>query len=812
MTPSLPPHLHERTAGSKEPRPGGAWVIYWLRTAVRAEENPALDVALLLGAQLKLPVFVYHALDERYPYASDRHHTFVLEGARDLARRLAGRGIGHTFHLARPGHRGPHLVTLAARAAAVVTEDVPLPPWQRWADEVERRSGAPVLRVDTACVVPFRQVGRAYDRAFAYRDATRALFEERVARAWVDVEPHGPAFLPDLPFEPVDLGRAVLPALVAECEIDHAVGPVPHTPGGTTAGLGRWHHFRDTALAHYAEARSSPLESAGASRLSAYLHYGMVSALAVAREAAAHRTDGARKFLDELQVWRELPWSFCAFHEGFDSLAALPAWARATLAAHEKDPRTVLSPERLERAQSEDPFWDAMQRSLLVHGELHNQVRMTWGKALLSWTRDAAAALALLIELNHRYALDGRDPASYGGIAWCLGGFDRPHLPETPVLGSVRSRPTAVYGARFDVADYARRVSRPVRGRVEQVAVVGAGIAGLALARALTDAGHAVTLFDKGRGPGGRLSTRRGELGAFDHGAQYFTARDERFARHVRRWAQEGHVAKWSPRLATLGPPREPNRPERAVRWVGAPSMSAVVAHLAASADARFGVEVTEVRRTGGAWELFAGEQGLGRFSQLAVAVPGPQAAKLLGEAAPALAAEAGRLEFAPCFAVMATFTEPLGLSFDAAFVNEGPLSWVAREASKPGRAAGERWVLHASAEWSRAHLELEPAQAVGPLLEAFTVAAKVSVAAPRSALAHRWRHARVTAVHEARCAFDPELQAGVCGDGFGGARIEAAFLSGQALAGRFLALPAVEDATPVPLEGFARAAPLALW
>ena len=122
----------------------GTFILYWMRTAVRAHENPALDVALAVGAARQLPVFVYHALSERYPYASDRHHTFILEGARDVQAECAARGIGYAFHLERPGHRQPALRQLASNAALVVTETMPLPPLDTWTRQLAARISAPV--------------------------------------------------------------------------------------------------------------------------------------------------------------------------------------------------------------------------------------------------------------------------------------------------------------------------------------------------------------------------------------------------------------------------------------------------------------------------------------------------------------------------------------------------------------------------------------------------------------------------------------------------------------------------------------------
>ena len=283
---------------------------------------------------------------------------------------------------------------------------------------------------------------KARDRAFQFRKATAARREAALAARTIDLVPSVPSVLPALPFAPVDLQEADLADLVASCEIDHMVGPVPHTRGGSRAGYARWAAFRDGGLRRYNARRNDALDD-GVSRMSAYLHYGHVSPFRIAREAAAIGGAGAEKFLDELLIWREMSWAWAFHARTHDDLSALPAWAQETLAAHAGDERPTLHDwERLARARTGDALWDAAQTSLLVHGELHNNVRMTWGKMVPLWTRDPARALSTLIDLNHRYALDGRDPNSYGGLLWCLGGFDRPFEPARPVLGTVRPRDT----------------------------------------------------------------------------------------------------------------------------------------------------------------------------------------------------------------------------------------------------------------------------------------------------------------------------------------------------------------------------------
>lgn len=797
----LPAHLAERLEPNAPAPREGRFVVYWMRVAARATENPALDVALAAGKALQKPVFVYHALSQRYRYASDRLHTFFLEGARDVQQGLAARGIGYAFHLERPPAPAPVLQSLAQDAALVVTDFLPLQPLLRWDAEVAKL--APLWRVDASCVAPLWRFGERLGRPRAFREAAREAWARRVREAWRDVESPGPAFLPDLPFAPVDLPGADLSALVAGCEVDHTVSPVHHTPGGTSAGLARWRTFLETKLDAYARARDEPLGD-GTSRLSAYLHLGHVSALRLAREAAGHGGEGAQKFLDELLTWRELAWHFCWHTPSPDSVEALPPWARETLQAHEGDRREALpSWEHLARAQTGDALWDAAQRQLLIHGELHHAVRMTWGKRLLEWTRDAKSALALLFDLNHRYALDGRDPSSVGGILWCLGAFDRPFAPEVPVLGAVRPRPTAEHSKRLEVAEYERRVHRPSRGRPLTVAVVGAGVAGAAAARALKDAGQAVVLFERAREPGGRLSSwREGGL-RFDSGASHFSVKDERFARWARAWWQERVLAEWTP--SSLGPSGgegggEGKRP--AARLVASPSNAALVSRLHHQLDVRFGVTVGELKRDAERWRLKdeSGES-LGEYEVVVVALPAPEAATLVDPASFSLASRLREVSFESCWAVLLSFSSPTGVEWDLQEGGAGPLERVWRDSSKPERRGegGERWVLHATGEWSARHLGASADEVTAMLLDAYVSATGAARQAPASSQAHLWRNARASRPLGEACVWDAALRLAVCGDWCLGRDVESAFLSGSAAAGRINALPPAEADAAAP-------------
>jgi photolyase PhrII len=776
----LPPHLAERTRAlnARACDPRGEFVLYWMHHAVRDHENAALDVARHLAVSLGRPLLVYQGLGGRHRFNSDRHHAFILDGAREVAGALAARGIRHVFHLPlRDDAPGP-LRGLIERAAAVVCEDYPAPPFPRWTAAHAARAGCAVLAVDAFCIVPMALAPRRFDRAFAFRDALLREFEARVDLPWPPAA-DAARFAGQVGFEPVDWSRFDRDAAIAACAIDHALPPVADTPGGSAAGYVRWARFRDHGLRHYARLRNDaavepPL---GVSRLSPYLHHGHVAATRIAREAHAVGGPGADKFLDELFVWRELAFNWCRHTPDPERLEVLPAWARETLARHAGDLRPVVHPaDALDSGRTGEPLWDLAQRSLLRHGELHNNLRMTWGKAILPWSRDPAQVLARLVDLNHRHALDGNDPASYGGLLWCLGLFDRPFAPDRPVTGTIRPRPLDAHAARLDVTAYARRVSR-ANGRFLSVAVIGAGIAGAAAARTLADQGHRVVVFDKSRGVGGRMATRRTECGPFDHGAPAFTAVDPRFRRRVAAWV-EARVLACSPE-PSLCADGGWSADGADVYWRGEPDQPAVARRLLEGIALLCGKPIVRVRRGPGGWRLHdADATHQGPFDALVVAVPAPQAIPLLDDL-PTLAA---RLEAAchrPCWSLLLTLSRPWG-----SMPPRPPAPLLALVPGRPRAGSAARLVAHASLEWSTAHLE-DSAEAVREaLLEPALAAIGLGRETVVEAIVHRWRHARVARPVGAEALFDPDAWAAVVGDSIRGDGVESAFLSGVAGAG----------------------------
>ncbi len=304
------------------------------------------------------------------------------------------------------------------------------------------------------------------------------------------------------------------------------------------------------------------------------------------------------------------------------------------------------------------------------------------------------------------------------------------------------------------------------------ICIIGGGMAGLSAATALAETGARIIVLDKGRGPGGRMAARRvaiaGEQVGFDHGAQYFTARDPAFQAAVAAWEAAGVAARW------------PAAGDEA--WVGTPGMNACVKAMAGALDVRWGLRAERLTREGAGWRIEAGEQVFTADTVL-VAVPAEQAAGLLAEVAPDLAALAAGVTSAPCWAAMAAFDAPLAYAPDTFRSDSALVSWAARNSAKPGRSGEETWVIHASPARSRELIDLPKDEAAQALLADFFTATSTAPTVPQHLDAHRWLYALPEARQGEGARFDPVLKIGIAGDYLHSPRVEGAWLSGRALA-----------------------------
>ncbi len=448
--------------------------------------NYALDQAVEHARRLGRPLLVMEPINVDYRWASDRHHRAIIDGMREHEETLRPSPIGYFPYVEpEPGAGHGLLAELAAHACLVVTDDSPVFFTPELVRAAARLEGVCVEAVDSCGLLPLATADRTFGTAYSFR---RFLQKELPEHLLQKPSPEGYQQAHDLkPFQalpeeiaarwPAASARLLQErSALADLPIDHAVGPTDWV-GGHATGVERLHRFVDSALPRYGEERKHP-DANAASGLSPWLHYGHLSTHEAFQAVAdsedwgptrlSQRVDGRRSgwwgmsasaesFLDELVTWRELGYVYCTREPDYDRYETLPDWALDTLEEHSADPREHLySLEELAASRTSDELWNAAQRQLVEEGIIQNYLRMLWGKRILQWTEHPREALDVMIELNNRYALDGRDPNSYSGIFWVLGRFDR-GWPERPVFGKVRSMTSASTRRKLRLNDYLAR-------------------------------------------------------------------------------------------------------------------------------------------------------------------------------------------------------------------------------------------------------------------------------------------------------------------------------------------------------------------
>lgn len=420
-------------------RPGAKYVLYWAQINRRLDSNHALAFAADTANKLDLPLLVYEGLTYAHPFACDRFHRFVLDGIPDNAARARELGVGYVFYH-RASRESPNnvLYTLAADAAALVTDDFPGYLAGDHNANIPAKIGIPYYIVDASCIVPMTIIGKQEYAAYTIRPKIHRLLDEYLH-----------------PVEPVCVRKkwtGPLPEMPASAEIAVSL----RFQGGRKAALAQLSKFLENGLARYAKYNREPKADA-TSHVSSYLHFGHISALEIALAVRAYAAEHkliVPEFLEQLIVRRELAFNFARYGPDPRMLDALPDWARQSLKKHAGDSREwVYSCDQFEQAATHDALWNATQAELLRDGVIHGYYRMYWGKKIIEWSATHQDALDTMIYLHDRYALDGRDPNTYTNILWCFGLHDRP-WKERPIFGMIRYMNLAGMRRKTDVDAY----------------------------------------------------------------------------------------------------------------------------------------------------------------------------------------------------------------------------------------------------------------------------------------------------------------------------------------------------------------------
>lgn len=477
------PESRVRNLNGAPVRADGQYVLYWMVAARRAHWNFALDRAVELAREMDRSLIVLEALRADYPWANARHHRFVLDGMKENVSAFEGTGVLYYPYVEPEAGAGKGLVeTLAREACAVVTDDFPAFFLTRMLASAAKRLPVRIEAVDSNGLLPLCATNRVFKRAFDFR----RFLQQELAPYLEEAPKRAPlrARLRPQGRPPVEVATrwpqaspALLDGEVTGLRIDQGVAPAPQT-GGARAAKKALRRFLAQRLKGYDGDRNQ-LEVEGTSGLSPYLHFGHLSVHEVFADVAKRErwspeqlaetrtgkrtgwwgmSTAAESYLDQLVTWRELGFQFCARRPDYERFDSLPDWARRTLAEHAGDERPRrYDLEQFEAAQTSDELWNAAQNQLRAEGRIQGYMRMLWGKKILHWSESPEAALEIMIELNNKYALDGRDPNSYSGIFWVLGRFDRAWGPEREVFGKIRYMSSRNTRRKMRVEGYLRR-------------------------------------------------------------------------------------------------------------------------------------------------------------------------------------------------------------------------------------------------------------------------------------------------------------------------------------------------------------------
>jgi deoxyribodipyrimidine photo-lyase len=476
-----------QTMNDAEPRAEGSWVVYWMVAQRRTSFNFALQRAADWARHLGRPLLVFEPLRIDYPWASARLHRFIIDGMAANLEALGDPNVTYYPYIEpEQGHGRGLLSALADRACLVVTDHFPTFFLPRMVEKVAARLEVMLEAVDSHGLIPLAATEREMPTAYSFR----RFLQKHLLDHLQDLPLEDPLLdLPPAITVPAGITKRWPPAsqeqlcgetgMFSRLAIDQSVAVVP-TRGGAAAGRAALGDFLGNDFEGYVSQRNRP-DADATSGLSPYLHFGHLSSHQIFLEIATRErwspeqvvppangrrsgwwdmSESAEAFLDQCITWRELGFHFCHHRRDHDRYESLPEWAQKTLAKHAGDPREhTYSLGEFDGAATHDQLWNAAQNQLRREGRLHNYLRMLWGKKILELSSEPREALEIMIELNNRYALDGRDPNSYSGIFWVLGRHDRAWGPERPVFGTVRYMSSKNTARKVPVKDYMEKYS-----------------------------------------------------------------------------------------------------------------------------------------------------------------------------------------------------------------------------------------------------------------------------------------------------------------------------------------------------------------
>ncbi len=452
---------------NSQPNENGEYVLYWMQINRRFEYNYALEFAVAWANKLNKPLLIYEGLNIDYPWACDRFHHFIMQGMEENTSYAEQKGLNFFRYVEPKKGDGKGLIyQLAEKSCMVISDEYPVFIIRTHNEKVAGKLEVPYITVDSNGLIPLGITDKDPYSAYLFRKTMQKHFKEAYTNPpkknpLNDLKNHSEVDLPDSIIKKKANTEKMfedIKTAISQLDINHDVGVID-MDGTRQAALGKLGHFIGHSLKEYDDKRNHPDEKK-TSGLSPWLHFGKISAYEIVKTVLDHQPDNwdldqitpnggkntgffngdesIQSFLDEVITWREVGFHYAHHVDNYDKFESLPDWALETMKDHENDERDyVYSYEELEQSKTHDEIWNAAQTQLREEGIIHNYLRMLWGKKVIEWTPDHKTALEYLIELNNKFAIDGRDPNSYSGIFWCFGRFDRA-WQEREIFGKLR--------------------------------------------------------------------------------------------------------------------------------------------------------------------------------------------------------------------------------------------------------------------------------------------------------------------------------------------------------------------------------------
>lgn len=424
------------------------YIIYWMQSSQRVAYNHALQLAINEANRLEKKLIVYFGVTDKFPEANERHYYFMLEGLKEVKEELEKLNIKMIIRKISPELGA---LDLSKLASMIIVDRGYLRIERQWRQHVSDHAECKVIQVESNTMIPVEEVSikEEYSAATIRRKIDKKIEDyitsfsiDKVKLSSLDIS---------LPFENLDISN--IDICLDKLDIDRSVKKSDIFKGGYKTAKLKLKDFIENKLKYYAEYRNLP-DKDYSSNLSPYLHFGQISPLDIYWELEHIDGEIKKAFLEELIVRRELSMNFVYYNPNYDEYSCIPNWSLDTLEYHKNDIREYMySKEELEKALTHDKYWNAAQNEMVLTGKMQGYMRMYWSKKIIEWTESPEVAYKIALYLNNKYCLDGRDPNSFAGIAWCFGKHDRAWA-ERSIFGKIRYMNSNGLERKFNMEGY----------------------------------------------------------------------------------------------------------------------------------------------------------------------------------------------------------------------------------------------------------------------------------------------------------------------------------------------------------------------